>query len=622
MLFKNNMTPAYAYAGYQESKSKSSKKNESVTLMASEDDDFENYTSPKSAPKKKPQPQSAKPRKKDASHKSSKKFTPLIIAIIAIIALVVIIAIIIAIINAPGSNMKKSDNVFLAYKGADNKYHLAINGEEKKDIVFDNEIRLEIAENNNFTYVFEKLPENEKIKIYIVKASDDRLKACAEADDIINWSTLEPCVIYMVKADESEDEEEKTGNLISCFRGDRDDKPITDSATASNFVIANNASCIYFTEGQTNCDLKKYSHEGTAQSLNANGFIPKYTSPDGRYLYGIHEANRTLHYIDTKKITEDKTTVGNIKFSAGTFDKITAINKNGNQIIFATTVANGKLNSYFYELGDETATPLKVSTGAVEGTFTSIHPDPKVIYEDSLLDSFFIVENKIVTDDEDDKKNDKEENTATTKKSTYFISKKKELVRLADTEGKFSPNGKHFYYINSENKLKRISLSSRKFDTHESITSVGKVEDFVITQKGDIYTFSDEGGKTTDGCLSIRFYDSADPSPIPISDKADPESIWLSVNTLYFAETTTSGDGQASTKVYSSTDGSNKSGANFDNELTKAPISNMGSGKKGYAYVINESNSEVRIYYTSNGKKFETVCNGYLLNEEPSSKNQ
>ena len=606
MLFKNNLTPAYAYAGYQEPQNEGNNQKENVTLMASKNDDLKNYSSQKGSAKKKPQPQPQgknAPKKGGKAPKSSRRFLPFVFAIIAIIAIIVIIAIVVAIINAPGSNMKKDDTVFFAYKDPDNRYHVIINDKEKEDIVFENEIELCPAANNTFAYIFEKDPSG-GTKIHILKADEDNVDSSKRtevtpASTIEGYSNLSPCVVYKVKSSKA-----GTDDSSYCFKGNGTDDQLTDS-TASNFVIANDGSCVYFTTGSATTTLYKYS-DSVLTPLEKTNFIPKATSADGRYLYGTHATANSLYYIDTTKPNDNNELIAKkIELPSGIFYGITDINADGDQIIFATRTANGsKVTSHFYEIGDDKAITL------ADGIFKSVHPDPEVIFEDSLLDSFFTVTDVSVSTDDDDDDNDK--TTTTAKVSTYFLSKKKEAVKIVDTYGKFSPNGKHFYYIDDASQLKRIALSSRKFDKHEEVSTKG-VKDFVITQKGDIYAFFEEAS-TPDGKLSIYFYDSSDPSAIHLAYNADANSIYLSVNTLYFAITKENSDGQTATKVYSTTDGSEPSVADFDKiNLTMAPTFEMGSGKKGYAYVTNESTKETKLFYTSSGKKFESLFSCYLF---------
>ena len=174
MLFKNNLTPAFAYAGYQESKSESKSKKDGISLANAAEDDFQNYSSnsnsgarKKAPPKRSPQKGAPRKRPEPESQGSSKRFTPIVFAIIAVIAIVIILAIIIAIVNAPGSNMKKSDTVYVSYQDSNGNYRVAVDGEELEDIVFTNEIKLEVADNNNFAYIFESL-ENGNMKIHIL----------------------------------------------------------------------------------------------------------------------------------------------------------------------------------------------------------------------------------------------------------------------------------------------------------------------------------------------------------------------------------------------------------------------------------------------------------------------
>ena len=601
MLFKNNLTPAYAYAGYQEPQNKVNNQKENITLMAAKNDDLKNYSSQKGAAKKKPQaqPQGKNTQKKGGkAPKSSRKFLPFIFAIIAIVAIIVIIAIVVAIINAPGSNMKKDDTVFFAYKDPDNRYHVIVNDEEKDDIVFENEIELCTAANNTFAYIFEKVPSG-GIKIHILKANADKVDSSKRtevtpASKIEGYSTLAPCVVYKVKSSDTAEDSSY------CFKGNGTDDKLAEVA-ASNFVIANDGSCVYYTTGSASTTLYKYS--SVPDNLEKTNFIPKATSADGRYLYGTHATANSLYYIDTTKPNDNNELIAKkIELPSGIFYGITDMNADGDQIIFATRTTNGsKITSHFYEIGDEKAITL------ADGIFKSVHPDPEVIFEDSLLDSFFTVTDVSVSTNDDD-----DETATATKVSTYFLSKKKEAVKIVDTYGKFSPNGKHFYYIDDANQLKRVALSSRKFDKHETVSTTG-VKDFVITQKGDIYAFFKESA-TPDGKLSIYFYDSSDPSAIHLTSNADANSIYLSVNTLYFAITKEDSQGQTTTKVYSTTDGSEPSVADFDKiNLTMSPTFVMGAGKKGYAYVTNESTKETKLFYTSSGKKFESLFSCYLF---------
>ena len=90
----------------------------------------------------------------------------------------------------------------------------------------------------------------------------------------------------------------------------------------------------------------------------------------------------------------------------------------------------------------------------------------------------------------------------------------------------------------------------------------------------------------------------------------------LCANTLYFSETKSTSDGE-STVIYTSTDGSAKAPAEFKSiNLTKAPTMQMGVGKNGYAYVVDDDSNAMVLFFTSNGKKFDLVAEDCSLPPE------
>ncbi len=606
MLFKNNLTPAVAHAGYQGAKSKSSAEREGISLMNAKEDDFGSYSSNPSGGAKKKTAQNGAPKKnapqknERTAHKSNKRFMPFVYAIIAIVAVVIVIAIVVAIINAPGSNMKKSDAVYITYQDADGNWRIAVDGEEL-EYKFVNEITLEVADNNTFAYVSEKLASGNS-KIYILEDEELIPSGRTEVKEILKKSLLTPCVIY--KAADM--------NGIYCFKGEGDDNTVTGDENASNFVIVPDGSAVYFTipavavDGTATIELKQYKK--SQNKTIATGFIPIHSSADGEYVYVTTLERKGFAYFN---ISDDKADFKQIQGISNYIydDGITATNVDGDQVILATKASDGTISSYFYEIGDDSATAIGT------GIFTSVHYDPEVLFEDSLLDSYFEVEDSFVTDntdpDEDDDDEDEEADnnviTNTTGKKTCFLNSKMECVSVAPTTGKFSPDGKYFYYIDATTKsLKRVSLSSKKFDKHEDMPPNGEIADFYITQKSDLYVLVKENNK--DNVLSLYFVDaSTSPSPELLSVKVDTASIFIAVNTIYFTETTTDANGITATAVYSSTNGSRPETADFEDYTpNQAPRITMGAGKQGYA--VFETGEASKIFYTSNGKSFDFLC--------------
>lgn len=596
MLLKNDRKPALAYAGHAENKSDSKKKSDVVTLMSAQGDDFANYSSSKQ-PNVRKRPAPSQQQKKSApAQKSKRRFLPFVFAIIAVVAIVIIIAIIIAIINAPGSNMKKSDTVYFMYQDADGKYHIIIDDEIQEDCVFENEIELIPAENNNFAYIIETSSDGKNM--HILYKDGDLVSATQSATEIITKATLSPGIVYTIEANSAQN--------VYCFTGENSDMLVDKNASAANFIIAPDASALYYTittdEGVF--QLCKYADSATNHLSSYNGFIPKALSPNGDYLYGTKDA--VLYCIDTTD-TDDNGLHPTHKIASGVSDSlaITAINADGDQIIYES---NG--SSYFYEL-EEKASLLG------EGRFKSVHPDPVVIYEDSLLNSYFEVTAAYVTED-DSEDSDDDNSDDSTMGYTCFLNSKKEVKKLADFLGQFSPDGKYFYYVKDpgENSLlMKVSLSSKDFDSskHETVSQSVGIVDFFITQKGDLYMVCNEG-LGEDGLVTVNFCEDSSTTAETIMRNVDANSIHLAVNTLYFSSTTTDDAGATATKVYSSTNGSNPADADFEDiNPTVAPQITMGAHENGYAYIIGDT--EIQIFYTSNGKSFEFITSASVLAE-------
>jgi hypothetical protein len=110
----------------------------------------------------------------------------------------------------------------------------------------------------------------------------------------------------------------------------------------------------------------------------------------------------------------------------------------------------------------------------------------------------------------------------------------------------------------------------------------------------------------------LYYWDASTSKRMIISNIADRDSMRICANTLYFSETIEN-DGEKATVVYTTTDGSEKTPAEFKSvTLAKAPTVEMGVGKNGYAYVT-DNNDTTMLFFTSNGKKFDLVCDSCTL---------
>ena len=620
MLYKNNMTPAAAYAGTEAySNGKHVAQNDSAMFAKADEDDFGSFTSGSAENRKKPSKKQAPERSNEPkrsnepsrSRKSSgsKRFLPFIIAIIAVIAVILLIIVAVAVFNTSGSGLTINDTVYFSYIDDDGKYHVLVNGDEINE-TFENEIKLIPAANNAFAYILEKVDSDSfdsdgGTRIHILTGKKlDTLEGLV--DECLHYSEIKPGVIY------------KHEDTISRYLGGNSDNPITKEPTAKDFIIsADSKTVVYTVESKTTEGVKVlqyYKNSGT--EFTQARFTPVALSPNGRYVYATDDAG-SLYYIDAKE--KEPTPKRILDSNNGVFGGITAMNADGNEIVFWMDTAKG-VGSCFYQVGDKNPKNLTY------GVFTPVNPDSRVLYTDSLLNSYFTVKEVSVSYDEDEDE-DEDENSGSAlvtegeSVSTYYLSlkdKKVKATKIADAEGKFSVDGKYFFYImkDDNDQLVRVTLGSDDFTNVKKIDPC--VTDFVITQKGDLYIFYNEGSETQANTkLTLRFWDSSkdsDSNKSKISTNADADSLRVSVNTVYFSETSISTeDGDSETTIYVSTDGSKKSPAEFKSTvLHKIPTIEMGVGKNGYAHVTDDSGVTM-LFFTSNGKTFDVVSKGCTL---------
>ena len=616
MLLKNDRKPAFAYATYQGSKAENSyRENDFITRMSADEDDFGNFTSGASAKDTKPSRKRQAPKKeqRDPSPARKKSFMPFLIAGIAIVALIAIIALAVAIFNAPGASSKIEDTVYFSYVDENGAYHVVVNG---KDIgtKFENEIELIPAADNSFAYIFENVAESEDgktgIQMHILKGSKlESAKSLAEK--CLTYSTLEPGIIYQYKSNDK---------MITCYyAGSGKDDIITKKATADNFVISANSKTIVYTEPSSGKDgelsLKQFKSSGS-EPVTID-VIPLVISPDGRYVYGtVTEGNLeyegSLCYIDMKAEKIQRKAITNPSY--GTISKNIMMNSDGTEIIFSSDTTDG-IYSFHY---DVTKARKEALTKLGQGVFTPTGADKAVLAPTTFIGTYFTAQTSSASYNEDGELIVNADDSF----ATYCL-KKDGIVKVADAIGQFSYDGKYFYYIDKNlnedsseySPLMRITLSASNYeDENASKRIYTDIIDFALTQKGDIYMMQDTGDEKS---AFLYYWDSTTGERTQISNDADYDSIRICANTIYFSETDEEAE---STTVYTSTDGSEPIAADFEKtNLTKAPIVAMGIGKKGYAYITDDTGVAM-IFYTTNGKKFELVCDNCTLPGQEASK--
>lgn len=595
MLLKNDARPSFAYAtAHSQKASQGFAKNDILTRSTADGDDFGNFGSSSSAKDTRQAPR--KPQRKKAPKQSggsffdtlkNKNYMPFIFAGIAIVVVILIIAIVAAVFSAPSSSSTINDTAYFTYVDENNEYHVVVNGSELKN-TFKNKIELIPASDNSFAYILEDVDDDitggSGTRMHILKGKKLQ-SSVGLADSCVAFADSKPGIIYKYKT------------TISRFTGDSDD-PITRESTAKNFIISADAKTVVYTAASRQdegTNILKYFKGSGSEDMMAN-FTPLAISPNGRYIYGLADISGSLYYIDAKakeikpkRITND---------SYGTFGEITEMNSDGNEIVFYTQTNQG-IVSFFYKVKDKGPTAL------AQGIFRSTSADPTQLAPSTFIGSYFTVQNTTISYDDDGEIEIDEDGSF----STYCL-KKNGAVKVANTTGKFSPDGKYFYYIDENSQLVRTPLSSNDYE--KSIEQVcGYITEFALTQKGDVYMFYSAGDDDKEPAF-LYYWDSSTGKRTIISNIADRDSMRICANTLYFSETLDNGTDNATT-VYTSTDGSEKSVAEFKSvNLTKAPTVEMTVGKLGYAYVTDE-NGTTMLFYTSNGKKFDLISDSCTL---------
>ena len=588
MLFKNNMRPAFAAAGACGTSSANSAKANDIFTKAEMDEDLNAFGRSAEKPRTAPNRQSApngrparpnRPPQRRKKPTSKPSWKPILFAGLAVAAVVLVVVVLIAIFAAPQKNIKLEDNIYFTYVDSDGKHRLVSNKSVLKE-TFDGELEVVPAKDASFAYVYEKLSDddNSGYKMYLLDGKKlTPVEATADSKPLA-VADFAPGIVYKQ-------------NGRTYYYSKDDQVPITGSDTADNFIISGDAKTVVYTIESSSKDGQyelRYFCNGGSAKVGPYNFVPTVISNDGKYIYGVFR--NVLCYVTVKDNgkTYDNRVVANN--TIGEILDITGINVKGDEIIFCAQSAN-KLSptSYMYKIGD--SEPKQIA----DGVFTPIYADSTIVCPETFLNSYFVCQKEVM-----DAEGDTYVETA-----TYFLDKKEGARKMADTVGKFSPDKKYFYFIDEdhENSLMQLKLSSKDF-SNGLYTVLSDVVDFDVTDSNNIYAMIDARAKDGNKGI-IYFWDRSDKKTKLIADSADLDSMSISVNSAYFSET----DEEGSTKIYISTEGSAKKEAEFkSSNLTATPEIAMGAGKKGYAF-FTDKDGNTKLYYTSGGKKFSSICN-------------
>ncbi len=545
MLKKDVRDLAYAGAGASERGISFAKNSES--------DDFNEFAFSRRPHRK----QQKAPRRKNGSDEKVFEIDlkTLIIAASALLALILLIVIIVVAANSSGKDIVKENNTYVSFS-KDGSYCVSVNG-HTLDETFENEISLSPALDNSFAYVIEKTPDGDLV--YILQRRKLTPATPSPASEILALAELAPGVVY------------RDGDNVNFYSSNNEDCITRNDATASNFIISDDASAIAYTLADKNnaeeTKLFIYS-EGGRQSYATN-MCPVGISKGGKFLYayGISSddfVSKKLYVIETM---EDKKIEIEPKF-----DTLKASNIKGDEIVYTVSSERGYQTKIYsakkeksYLVGGGICEPMLPNTIVKRSTF-----------KDTAFENFFVPEG-----------------ADRSSSASYYINKRYASTKLSTYNGKLNSEGDMFYYVDLDGKLLAVELGKKKVEPKELALGVEK---FVITEKDNLY-YLDESGY-------LWFDKETGGSKKQIETKVSSISFNSYSNILYFEIADES-------SIYSTEEGSGKELVEFAREEISSLPAFIDNGlKRTFVSVMNTESGLYDLYYTTTGKTFKLVEEG------------
>ena len=562
MLYNNRMRPAFATVGAEKSPATASKnRNDALMFDAnSAADDFGAFTSDQTRERA---PRRERPAPQRKQKKSNKRLW--IIAIAAVAAAVLLCVLIGTAIFNSSKDIHYTDNTYLAYVEDNGNYRVAVNG-KVLDESFDGETRVIPSLDRSFAYV--ECNGADGYLIYLLEGKKLTPITTEESavTEVLGYAESKPGVIYREEGNVYIYNEEIDGEDL-----------IEKNAAAADFILSGDASTVVYTrpnEDETIQDggrLYLY-RDGSSAPIGVKNCTPTEISNNGNYVYayGYTAAGaRKLYCITTND--GEKYPVCEADFGG-----ITAINVTGDEILYYTQSADAKINAYIYSfLKNEN---IEIAKG--KGIFFPAAVDPTVArystFANCYLQSINLGSGLL------------DEEGATTG-YTYHLNKKFEVRAIASALGKFSPDGKYFYYVNSKNSLYQVKLD----EENEAPKKIYEdTIDFAVTEKGNVYMLDEQN--------FLYFYNASTGKKKSINKNAIEISMHQYANKLYFIT-------EDETNVYMTEEGSAKEAVTFDGvQLSALPEFNTNYSKKTFSYFYDE-NAGYSLFYTANGKTFKLL---------------
>lgn len=553
-MINNNMRPAFAGAGAQSNSTLhgQSKRDAFAFSGASETEDFNAFQNATQDAdfKKKPQ------RRQKSSGGGLNKNLIIMIAVAAVV--VILLAAIVVLAVTRDKSITYKDNAYIAFADENGNYRVAVNG-SILDFEFEGDVSVTPSADYSFAYVTDETADGKNL--YVLEGRDLTLVTLSPVQEILSYASLKPGAIYRDDRGRHYLYSEKVGD-------------VSIGKNVINCLLSGDASTVVYTKTDSKnpaeTDLILFHDDNTEENIGSN-CIPVALSNYGDYVYvsslNSEDGAFSLYFYETKK---QDGIMSEVPSSKG-FTSITAINRKGTEIIFTTTNTELKVSSSLFRLKKEETTYL----AGVKLDIQSI--DPEIAIHDSFANTYF--SGMLVSD-------------KGTAYPTYHLTKKFECVKIANYSGKFSNDGKYFYFINNEGQLREMDLNAENRDQSKIFDGV---VDFAITEKGNIYALNDEN--------TLRFYQRSANKRPRISDEATQISMYNFANTVYFTE-----EGDTDVSVFCSEEGSAKSICKFGStQINNLPYFTSPNSKKTYAVYYDTDTDALALYYTANGKRFKLL---------------
>ena len=562
MFFKNNLHPATASASACGTGRQGEARRASFTMDEAEDFNAFGAGSGRGNVNRRPQ------RPPEAEQRPRKKKQPLnpktiLFAAVAVVALAIIVTLTVLLVVAAGNkDVTYDNNSYLVYTDEKDEFHVLVNGDEIEED-FEGEVALYPAADRSFAYIIES--GDEGVQVYILEGKKLTKVTPSPVDEIYALASLKPGVVY------------RLNTSFRVYSEEAGEQPLTKQKDSpKNFMISADASTVIYSatenKGEAVADyLYIYSDGASRRTMKACYPFAISGKADYVYAYTSLEGQDTLDlYCINPKDVENPVKIQ----SKASLDVTNApvLNVKGDELIYY--VSNGsEYTTMLYRAKKDTALTL----GAGILAPATVDPDIAIHgrFKDIYLSSAATASDSV--------------------RSTYYVDKKYESEAIAKFDGKFSPDGKYFYYVNNSGSLMQMDLTdgsyTRKNTNHEDII------DFAITEKGNLYTLDDDH--------LLRYYKVSTGKSISLSYDANLISTYNYANNIYFSEEDTE-----NMSISVSTEGSSPETTKMDKiQITDLPFFSHPNNKRTYAYYYDTESGSWFLYYTGNGKSFDLISN-------------